>query len=522
MRAFLVLGGLSLLGLFVGLGRLDWVDERESRDAWIARDLWVRRELLTPSLGGVPRFEKPLLAYLPEAASGALTPRSPVGPRAFKAALAVGLVLLTGVIGARWLGPRAGALGGAVLATSLVLPLAARTDGTQLLATSLGWLGWAGLAAATLGEGRPRFLLPSYLALAAAALVAGPFPALWPLGALLLHARWTPRADRPRIGAIAGLVLILGLSLPWYGAMLERHGTAFAWAVPSFPYGGDLGQPWYTAPARALGFLVVGFFPWSTLLPAAVLYRWTGVGVADLQANPPTRLLIATLAAALIPLLFAPAAPLPAVLPALPAAALLVGALLDRVFGGEALAGRATAQASWLVAGSGTVAALLLAWIARRLGSAAPELRLLATFLFVASWAPALAAFLGRARAVPALIGCLVAFGTAVAALRTLPALSDYLSAAPVATAMNTVSVENAPLFLVEPPPASLRLRLERRIALPARFAPALSRARRTQAWVYVAFPPRRESEVARAAAPAPLEILTRTPGLVLARISGR
>jgi 4-amino-4-deoxy-L-arabinose transferase-like glycosyltransferase len=128
----MVLGVVSLVGLFVGLDRIDWTDAREARDAWIARDLVQRRELLTPALGGVPRFEKPLLAYAVEAATAAVTPGSPVGPRAFKAALAVLLVGLTVWIGARHLGSRAGLIGGAILATSLALPIATRSTALSL------------------------------------------------------------------------------------------------------------------------------------------------------------------------------------------------------------------------------------------------------------------------------------------------------------------------------------------------------------------------------------------------------
>jgi len=95
VRALLVLGGISLIALFLGLARLDWIDERESRDAVIARHLIVHREFLTPTLDGMPRFEKPLLAYLPEAVSAALTPGVPLGSRAVKASLGVALVLLT-------------------------------------------------------------------------------------------------------------------------------------------------------------------------------------------------------------------------------------------------------------------------------------------------------------------------------------------------------------------------------------------------------------------------------------------
>ena len=522
MRALLVLGVLSLVGLFAGLDRVDWTDARESRDAWIARDLVTRRELLTPSIGGVPRFEKPVLAYGLEAVSGALTPRAPLGPRIAKAALAVILVGITAWIGARHLGSRIAAIAASVLATSLALPVAVRSDGTQLLATVLGWLAWAGLAPIALGR-TSRTRLAAYATMAILLVVAGPFPAFWPLAAMLIHARrMADGSPSPRLGAIAGLLFVFGWGLPWYGAMLERHGVPFALALPAFPYGGDPGSPWYVAPARAIGFMVVGFFPWSAVLPAAALYRWTGAGSADSATNRVTDLLVVTLLVTLIPILFAPAAPLPAILPALPAAALLTATLLERALDGEALAARATAQASWLVAGSGTVAALMLTWIARRLAEAAPDFRLMAAFLLVASWAPALASFIGRVRAVPVLLAVLVAFGTPLAALRVLPALESRVSATSVADAMNQVSAPDARLLVLEPPPASLRLRLDRPLAFPRQLTFALRDLRADDGWTYVAFTPRRQSEVARAASPAPLEILERTPVYVLARVGKR
>jgi 4-amino-4-deoxy-L-arabinose transferase-like glycosyltransferase len=521
VRALLVLGLLSIAALFLGLDRPDWIEGRESRDAWIPRELVQRREALTPVLGGLPRYEKPLLAYGWEFAATRLTPDSPAGPRAVNAALAAALVVLTATIGSRWFGRRAGALGGAVLATCLALPMAARSDGTQLLATCLGWLAWLGLAPIAIRE-PSRARLPIYLALAVTLLVAGPLPALWPLTAALIHARLTPTQDqRPRFGAIAGLLLLVGLGLPWYGAMLERHGGEFVAALPAFPYGGEPGAPWYTAPARVIGFLVVGFFPWSALLPAAVLYRWTAAATADLESNPTAHLLVVTLLVALVPVLFASAAPVTAVLPALPAAALLTGAFLDRAFAGESVASRAIGQGTWLVAGSGTVAAVMCVWIARRLGTAAPELRLVGAFVLVASWAPALATFIGRVRAAPALLALLVAAGAPLVTLRVLPALEDRLSASSVASAMNQVSRSEAPLLVLEPPPTSLLLRLERQLAVPRDLSAGFRDLRDSHGWSYVAFAPRRQSEVARAAAPAPLEILMRTPLLVLARVAG-
>jgi 4-amino-4-deoxy-L-arabinose transferase-like glycosyltransferase len=513
MRAFIGLALLALATLFVGLDRPDWMDEREARDGAVAQRLMQLHEAITPTLDGTPRFEKPLLGYTIEFLGLSLTPASPAAARALRSILAVLLVALTVAIGRRRMGARAGWLAGAVLATSLALPLAARTDGTQLLATSLAWLGWAVLAGARLESQRPRHFTLAYGALALAFLVAGPIPALWPLVAVELGGGTVPRV---RLHRTAGLLLVLGLALPWYGAMVERHGVPFALALPAFPYGGGSGVPWYTHPARWLGFLVVGFYPWSTMLPVAALYRWTtGAGASAVA----TRQLLVALAVALATMLFAPALPLPAVLPALPAAALLVASLLEGVFANGMLAVRAIGQAAWLAAGGGTVAAILLEIVSRRLGVGASALRLLAAFTLVSAWGPALASFLGRSRALPALFAAQVALGTPLVLGRVLPALEGYVSAGPVAAAMNGVTTPATPLLLVEPPPASLRLRLGRHFAVPAGLAASMRALQGDGGWAYVAYPPRRESEVARAASPAPLEILLRTPALVLARV---
>jgi hypothetical protein len=87
---------------------------------------------------------------------------------------------------------------------------------------------------------------------------------------------------------------------------------------------------------------------------------------------------------------------------------------------------------------------------------------------------------------------------------------------------MNQVSAPDARLLVLEPPPASLRLRLDRPLAFPRQLTFALRDLRADDGWTYVAFTPRRQSEVARAASPAPLEILERTPVYVLARVGKR
>src|SRR5262245_15003891 len=257
----LALAVLCAVVLFSGLSGVGFVDEREARDTVVARELLRYHEVLTPLYAREPLFDKPVLGYALDALGRWLDPRTPQGSRAVRAAAALGLVLLTASIGARHFGARAGWCSAGVLATMLGLPLAARTDGTQVVASLLGWVGCAGFADAVFGRdaGRDLRLVTAYGALGAALIVAGPLPALWPLAGLALYLRLARQRDgwhaaRPLTGA----AIVLAFALPWYGAMARVHGTAFLAHMPFFPYGAEPRGGWYRGALLAFGFLVVG------------------------------------------------------------------------------------------------------------------------------------------------------------------------------------------------------------------------------------------------------------------------
>jgi 4-amino-4-deoxy-L-arabinose transferase-like glycosyltransferase len=541
----LVLAALCLVVLFLGLDRIGFLDVREARDAQVARELIRNREVLTPIFGTEKLMEKPVIAYAPEALAVYLGTGDPVDSRRWRAAVAVALLLLTITFGARHFGTRTGWLAAGVLVTSLGLPLAARTDGTQLLGTLFGWVGCAGFADLLFGRerGRALRLVVTYGALTAALLIAGPLPALWPLGALALHlalAR-TPDAWR-RAQPLAGLAIMAGVALPWYGAMIERYGTFFLAHAPFFPYAVETRGAWFAGPVLAISFFVVGFFPWSALLPGAALHAGTwwrpgsrpllriGDAGPELAGAPLERerreegavhFLIACLFAGLAPIVVYPGPPLPAALPALPAAALLCARYLDHLFEADAPLARSLTRAVQMLAITGSAGALLLTVMASRVREASPDLRLLGTVLFVSSWLPFMANFAGRRRLAGLLMALPVLAGTPVVALRVLPAMEAYLNTRVVAETMDAVSPPHAALVLVEPAPPSLRLYGHRNFVpttLPdARFAAVLADASAEDGQTYLAFRPAREHDVARAAG-VPIEILLRTPSLVLAR----
>ena len=534
---------VCLVVLFTGLDRTGVIDQFEARDAQVARELVSAREPITPLVGYEPLFEKPILAYAPEAAVRFVSGSPDFHSRLLRAIVGLLLVILTASIAAEHFGARAAWFAALILSTSPAFPCATRADGTQLFATLFGWLGCAGLADAQFGRraGRDLRLIVAYGALAAALVCAGPLPALWPLAALAIYLALARVPDGwRRARPLAGLALMAGLALPWYGAAFERHGAAFLAHVPFFPYAAGPWGPWWVGPVLTPSLLVFGFFPWSSLLPEALLHaatRWRpprgavarppGAGVEESRADPVARerreeraahFFVACLIAALVPVAFYPRAPFSAALPALPAAALLCGRFLDHLFEDAERVARPLWRTVLMLALLATAGGIMLTMLARHVREAAPALRLLGTLVFLTGWAPFLASLIGRRRIAAALMPLPVVLGLPIVTMRILPAMEGYLNTREVAATLAAASPPRATLVLLEPPPPSLRLYSRRNLAVATELAPALERNRSSDGLAYVAFRPSREQDVARAAA-GPLEILTRTPSMVLARV---
>jgi 4-amino-4-deoxy-L-arabinose transferase-like glycosyltransferase len=538
----LVLAALCGLVLFLGLDRVGVLDEREARDAQVAREMIERREILSPLYGATPLFEKPTPAYALDALSQWRERSAPLRSRQIRAGLALCLVLVTGVAGARHFGPRAGVFAAGALATSVALPLAARSDGTQLLGSLFAWIGCEGLADVVFGRARGRDLrlVVTYGALAAALVCAGPLTALWPLGGLALYLslgrdRTVWRRARP----LAGLTIMLGIALPWYGAMTDRYGTAFLAHAPFFPYAAGPPEPWGSGLVFAIPFLVLACFPWSALLPDAMAHAATwwrarlpllriGAAGPELLAGAAVEreqseegaahFFIACLLAALAPIVAYPSRPITAALPAVPAAALLCGRLVDHLFEDPRRLARAMTRSTLTLAAVGSVTAVAVAVLATHVRGAEPDLRLLGAALLLSAWAPFLADLMRRRRLAALLMALPVAVGTPIVALRVLPAMEDWLNTRTVAQAMAVAGPPSAPLAVLGPVPPSLRFYLSRNLLSASSAAGAVREGRASDGMTYLAFRPSREHEVARGVQ-VPLEILARTPTLVLARV---
>ena len=537
---------VCVLVLFSGLEGVGWTDAREARDATVAREMIRHREPITPLYAAEPLFEKPALAYGVEIAArvwpGPWAARtSPLRSRVVRAIAAVLLVLLAGALAAARFGRRAGVWSALALVSTLGVAFASRVDGTQLFATLLGWSAIALFARPVTGDlrGAAWRTLAGFSALAAALVIAGPWPALWPVAGVALYAAAArDRGAWSRLRAVPGLLFMIGVALPWYGAAVDRNGPRVLASAWSFPYGAESPGSWFMAPLLALSFLVVAFYPWSALLPdalrhAATFWR-TGARNATARAlpagAPETRhrdpheereahWMVANLLAALVPVAIHPGVPLTAVLPALPAAAILCGRFADHAFEDAERLRRPITHAARMLALVGTLGSLLLMFTSRRVPEAAADVRLLAAATFVTAWLPVLAAWRDRLRWALALFAIPVAVGAPIVTLLVLPSLESYVSARMIAVTINEHTPPLAPLAMFEPAPASLRVTLRRNLVTTSPDAAHLRALCASDGFTYLAFSPRTESDVARRLA-IPLEIVMRSPSLVLARVN--
>jgi len=318
---------------FFHLGTPGLFDADEPAYAQAAREMLESGDWITPHFNGRPRFDKPILFYWLISLSYRLFGVTEFAVRFWSALAGVALVLLIAWTARRRFGPPADLWAGLALTTNLLTALLARAAVTDMLLTLFVTL--AILAGLETLEGSRRagwWARLGWAAMAFAVLVKGPVGLLVPglaLGGSLL---FTPERRRALARLIPwdGPVLFAALTLPWYGLVLAANGWSF---VEGFlikhhitRYTGIVsshaGPIWFYFPV-----LLIGFFPWSGFLPAA-LWRVGRMARRGQAADPGECLLVASACWMLGVFVFFSFAgtKLPSYLfPAFPGLALLVG-----------------------------------------------------------------------------------------------------------------------------------------------------------------------------------------------------
>jgi 4-amino-4-deoxy-L-arabinose transferase-like glycosyltransferase len=269
--------GLGCALFLPGLGDHDLWNPDEPRYVEVAREMREAptiEHLLVPRLNGEIYAQKPPLLFWLIALGAAIAGRldETIGrlPLALSAVLALPLVL---AIARTWLTRRAAWLSALVFGTCVNLMLQARAAQIDMLLVFLVALAMR-LWLSGLESGKRAHVLLGYAAAGLATLAKGPaglLPPLLSLVTFLLVSGQRQRLRELRLGS--GLALWAAIVCAWlvpavlvggpaYGRTIVFQQNLGRYAEPQ----GHL-QPWY----YYLVVLPVTFFPWSVLLPSAVL-----------------------------------------------------------------------------------------------------------------------------------------------------------------------------------------------------------------------------------------------------------
>jgi len=274
---YLILCAVGFLAFFWRLGDVAFL-ENEGMYAAIAQEMVSSGDWVTLRFDGVRYFEKPPLWFWLTALGFSTFGPSEFVTRFWSAFSALGLVLLTYLLGRRLIGDRAGFVSALILASSFVLPLSARRASTDLLFSFFLALALYGFVLCAQGEDHilrgPLLLsLGAGLAVLAKGLIGLLFPVLI-VGLFILVTGEFMLLRRMRLAA--GIPLFLTITVPWHlMAVVRNEGFLWYYVMENHLHRflGNRVVPHDDIPASTIGFLAVTalwFFPWSILLPPAL------------------------------------------------------------------------------------------------------------------------------------------------------------------------------------------------------------------------------------------------------------
>ena len=331
-----LLAALGLLAFvpFLGLRDLWYPDEPEIAE--VCKAMYQSGDWISPRRMGVIWVDYPPMIYWAgTAASHALGGMSEFSLRFPNALAAIVTVLLTAAFASRWFGAATGLWAGFVLLTFQQFAYQAVSYRPDVLFTLFIAAGLLVYAAGAGAGGPPRLVLriAGFALLGLAMLSKGPLGLLLP--GLVLTLWHGSRREWRRVLELGGLALVaLAVYLPWFAACARAMGSdnilyeLYAQNVARFFAGArGHGQPWY----YFLASVWVDLLPWSVLLPFAVAWIFR----APLRHDARVQLLLWWFGAFFVFLSLAVTKRQLYLLPAYPAAALLVAPWLGAVVARE-------------------------------------------------------------------------------------------------------------------------------------------------------------------------------------------
>lgn len=419
----------------------------ESYFALGARSMVERGEWLTPHAPDELPLNKPPLTYWLIGISYKLLGPSYGTARLPSVLAAIGVLAIVYLLGVWLNGIRTGLISAAVLAFSYLFLSFARMAMSDMLLTFCVTAAFACFTLTMTDQtGRFRNLIfAGYVALALGVLTKGPVALAIvgiPMGLYLVWGR--DRADLKRLRLLTGLGLVLAVTAPYFLLVYTRLGVA---PLRFFFVGENLqrftGQI-YEGGARPIWFEVAAFFvdfaPWSLLVPLAIWVNWREPG--GNEKGRARRILYLWLGCTIVLFSLASFKRDYYLLPAMPAAALIVGQVLARhaeLSGRAELSGLAqrVIQAFLVLCSAVVLAASLLSLKVATVLSAQTALRWLPPFIAVLGFV-AVVICLSRRKSWVAAIVLLASFWATILSLQwiLLPAFVRYLPATKLAAAV--------------------------------------------------------------------------------------
>lgn len=273
--------GLLLIASFLfffKLGSVYLFDVDEAVFSEATREMIETGDWITPQYNYVNRYDKPILFYWMMAISYRLFGINEFGARFASAVMGVALVWMTYSFVRSIRSARAGFISALILATSIEmigLAHSAITDMTLTFFVSLALFGFFKGYAATEPEEKRWGYWGCFVGMALAVLTKGLIGIVFPGAIILLFVLLTGRLPvvlkeaRP----VSGTLLFMAVALPWYlmefsvngleffqAFFVKHHFTRYTEVVS-----GHRGPFYYFVLV-----ILIGFFPWSALFPAAL------------------------------------------------------------------------------------------------------------------------------------------------------------------------------------------------------------------------------------------------------------
>ena len=216
------------IGFFLNLGGAPLFDLDEGAFSEATREMFVRGDFISPFVNGAPRFDKPVLIHWLQAASMSIFGVTPFAFRLPSALAATGWVLLTYAFVARVIDRETALRAALMLSAALGIMIIGRAATADALLNL--WL-----AAAMFGiylyflERKKRCILLTHAAMGLGFLTKGPVALLIPGAVGLIF--FAMQRELPALLRAAfyppGLLLLIGIPLPWYILQFQAQGMAF-------------------------------------------------------------------------------------------------------------------------------------------------------------------------------------------------------------------------------------------------------------------------------------------------------